>query len=80
MGANIENIEDVKSQAGPLLSDEIIKIMKQLNVPNGLSAIGFNLSSKVEILETSNFDMVYTIEENIWNGKSTIQLNIKDIK
>ena len=36
------NIEDIKSQAGPLLSDEIIKIMKQLNVPNGLSAIGFN--------------------------------------
>ena len=42
MGAQTENIEDIKSQAGPLLSDEIIKIMKQLNVPNGLSAIGFN--------------------------------------
>ena len=51
MGANTENIEDVKSQAGPLLSDEIIKIMKQLNVPNGLSAIGFNSNDINSLVE-----------------------------
>jgi len=42
MGANVENIEDPKNQAGSILSNEIVKIMKQLNVPNGLSKIGFN--------------------------------------
>ena len=31
-------------------------------------------------LDTSNFDIVYSIEENIWNGKKTIQFNIKDLK
>ena len=59
---------------------EHLKINISQDRENIFSAIGFNLSSKIEILETSNFDMVYTIEENIWNGKSTIQLNIKDIK
>ena len=51
MGANTENIEDLKSQAGQLLSDEIIKIMKQLNVPNGLSAIGFNSNDINSLVE-----------------------------
>lgn len=59
---------------------EHLKINISQDRENIFSAIGFNLSSKIEILETSNFDMVYTIEENIWNGKSSIQLNIKDIK
>ena len=31
-------------------------------------------------MDTSNFDLVYTIEENNWNGKKSIQLNIKDLK
>ena len=50
------------------------------NTKKIFSAIGFNLSEKMNELDTSNFDLVYSIEENIWNGKKTIQLNIKDLK
>ena len=42
MGAKIYNIKDPKNEAGLILSNEIIKLMKDLEVPNGLSAIGFN--------------------------------------
>ena len=42
MGAKINNIKDPKNEAGLILSNEIIKLMKDLEVPNGLSAIGFN--------------------------------------
>ena len=59
---------------------EHLKINIFQDSENIFSAIGFNLSSKLDVIETSNFDMVYTIEENIWNGKSSLQLNIKDIK
>ncbi|MEL6253710.1 MAG: hydroxyacid-oxoacid transhydrogenase [Bacteroidota bacterium] len=41
MGGNISKVTDAREEAGPLLAGEIVKIMKDLDVPNGLSAIGF---------------------------------------
>ena len=49
--------------------------LKQNN--NIFDAIWFN--AKREILENKKVDIVYTIDENVWNNKTTIQLNIKDI-
>ena len=40
-------------------------------------AIGFNLAEK---LPDGIIDVAFTIQENIWNGRSTLQLNIKDIR
>ena len=46
-----------------------------------VDAIGFGLGSFAPALVAQKpFDMVFTIEENEWNGKSLVQLNIKDIK
>ena len=45
------------------------------------TSIGFNLGSKKNIMESNQkFDIIYTIEENEWNGNTTIQLNLKDLK
>ena len=44
-------------------------------------AIAFQQGHQFEkMLSNKRFDLVYQIEENEWNGKTTIQLNIKDIK
>jgi single-stranded-DNA-specific exonuclease len=44
-------------------------------------AIAFNMSDCFEKLsEGVHVDIVYSVEENIWKGKSTIQLKIKDLK
>jgi single-stranded-DNA-specific exonuclease len=44
-------------------------------------AIGFNLVEKYEyLLSGEPVDMVFEIGENDWNGKKSIQLEIKDIK
>jgi len=46
-----------------------------------IDGIGFNLGSYYDtISKGSLFDIVFTIEENIWNGRTSLQLNIKDIK
>lgn len=46
-----------------------------------LNAIGFNLADKADMVSSGiPFDMVYTIDINRWNGKESIQLNIKDIR
>ncbi len=41
MGADISKIKDPEAEAGELLASLIVDLMKQLNMPNGLSAIGY---------------------------------------
>ncbi len=44
-------------------------------------AIGFNLAEKLDFLASGiPADIVYTLESNVWNDKTTLQLNIKDIR
>ena len=46
----------------------------------GLPGIAFQLGGYYSEIEKQNpFDIVYTIEENEWNGNITLQLNVKDI-
>ena len=42
-------------------------------------AIGFGMGKFKEQIE-NNIDMVFYIGENVWGGKKTIQLNVKDIR
>jgi single-stranded-DNA-specific exonuclease len=46
-----------------------------------INGIGFNLAHHYdEIAKSNSFDIVFTIEENQWNGNTSLQLNIKDIR
>jgi single-stranded-DNA-specific exonuclease len=40
-------------------------------------AIGFNLAEK---LPSGAIDVAFTLQENNWNGRTSIQLNIRDIR
>ncbi len=45
------------------------------------NAIGFGMGKKFELIRNGNtFQIAFTIEENNWNGITSLQLNIKDIK
>ena len=46
-----------------------------------VEAIGFNLADKIdEVAAGIPFELVYTLESNRWNGKETLQMNIKDLR
>ena len=45
---------------------------------NNYNAIGFNLGDKIEFVQ-NNFDIVYALDENEWNGRKSVQLILKDI-
>lgn len=46
-----------------------------------LEGIGFNMLEKQDDVSSGiPFDVVYTLETNRWNGKESIQLNIKDVR
>lgn len=45
------------------------------------NAIGFGLGEKYDLIQTGQpFNAVFTLESNTWNGNTSLQLNIKDIK
>jgi single-stranded-DNA-specific exonuclease len=58
----------------------------KLNIISGAdqktySAIGFGLGDKFDLVNNGNsFKAVFTVEENHWNGITSLQLNLKDIK
>jgi single-stranded-DNA-specific exonuclease len=46
-----------------------------------IDAIGFNLGKKIsECSHGRHFSMVYTLEENIFQGTSTPQIRLKDLR
>ena len=64
------------------------KIVKELHIrfvvrqnDTTLTGIGFNMAEKFTLLETKKpIDLVFTIDENVWNGNKTLQLKIIDLR
>lgn len=65
-----------------VLKDEHLKLrLQQDEYPEIiLDSVGFGLAAKWNEIEGKKVDVVYTLEENSWNGKSELQLLIRDIK
>ena len=57
-----------------------LKINVSQNSNHTYPAIGFWKSEKADIISNESFEMAFTIEENNWNGKTSTQLHIKDLK
>ena len=54
-------------------------VLKQNNVT--LTGIGFNMADKFGLLESKKpLDIVFTIDENEWNGSKTLQLKMIDLR
>ncbi len=47
---------------------------------NKFDAVGFGLADKFEISSGDTIDVAYTIDVNEWNGKTTLQLKVRDLK
>ena len=60
---------------------EHIKLELFTNEGLSMQAIAFNQSHNYDAIHKGqSFDICYTIEENVFMGKTSLQLNIKDIK
>jgi single-stranded-DNA-specific exonuclease len=54
-------------------------VVKNENIT--LTGIGFNLAEKFNLLQLNKpLDLVYTIDENEWNGETSLQLKIIDFR
>ena len=62
-------------------NNEHLKLEISNNKKNMISGIAFGNSDKLNQIKSGNpFDILYSIEENKWNGKSSIQLKIEEIQ
>ncbi|OGY18775.1 MAG: single-stranded-DNA-specific exonuclease RecJ [Candidatus Chisholmbacteria bacterium RIFCSPLOWO2_01_FULL_50_28] len=53
----------------------------QPSADHWLSAIGFGMGEQIRALEGKRtIDIAFTIETNEWNGESTLQVKLKDVK
>ncbi|MCE2613493.1 single-stranded-DNA-specific exonuclease RecJ [Flavobacteriaceae bacterium D16] len=56
-----------------------LSISQEGSLPIG--AIGFNLGDKLpQVSGNQSFSAVFSVEENVWNGKVSIQLKLRDIR
>ena len=73
---NISNINDVKLLGQ---DQETLKFTIKTDELN-LTVIGFKMIENYEkLLSKKSLDIAYTIDKNYWNGKSSIQLVLKDV-
>lgn len=57
-----------------------IKVVSKKGSPNAFDAIGFNLATKYEQVKNyKKFNIVYSLDENEWQGNTTLQLRLRDI-
>ncbi len=57
-----------------------LKLLKNSDYSHAIDAIAFQQAEKFDIVSKNDpFDACYNIEENYWQNKISIQLNIKDI-
>lgn len=73
---------NVFSTNAKLLKDEHIKLsMTQPPCDVVIDGIAFRMPDKMDAVASGvPFDVLYTLESNKWNGRETLQLNIKDIR
>ncbi|WP_264519847.1 single-stranded-DNA-specific exonuclease RecJ [Flavobacterium sp. N1994] len=62
-------------------NEDHLKLFVKQNGSEGFGAIGFGLGDKLSLVKNQNsFDAVYCIDENEFNGTTTVQLRLKDLK
>ena len=73
-----KNVKDTGSSR--LLKNNHLKLSMKENGKPHFNAIAFGLGDFISEVKKQPFHICYTINENNWNGKTDLQLNVKDIK
>jgi single-stranded-DNA-specific exonuclease len=73
-----KGVQDDKGYS-KIVKDAHLKFSIQQNGAR-MDGIGFNLADKIGIVKDGLFDVVYTIDQNDFNGKSRLQIKVLDLK
>lgn len=57
-----------------------LKVSFQDREGNRINGIAFSMGDKLSLLQNGEVDVCYVLDENHWNGRTSIEMNIKDIR
>ena len=63
-----------------MVKDLHLRIMAQQEDGAITEGIGFGIADKIDVVKSGLFDMVYTIEENEYNGTTRLQVRVIDVR
>lgn len=73
-------VKRVSSTQATVLKEKHLRVSIPVNTKQ-LTAIGFNMAQHISTVQPGNeFDMVFHIDINEWNGKVSLQLRLLDIR
>lgn len=73
--------EKVQHKKAPrVLKEKHLMLTLEQNKETSIRAIGFGLGHYGEAINEQAFDICYNIQENTWQGKTSLQLNLKDLR
>jgi len=76
-----ENLKDTGYGKCVGEEDKHLRVTLTQNNSDKIIGIGFGLGDKLDLISNKKlFKAVYSIDENEWNGKVSLQLKLKDIK
>ena len=77
-----ENVVDTGFAKHIGKTNEHLKLcLREVGNTTYFDAIGFGLAHKLTLITSGKpFSIVYSVEENVWNGKVSLQLQIRDIR
>jgi single-stranded-DNA-specific exonuclease len=64
-----------------IVKEKHLRFVVYQNGSKTINGIGFNMAEKLSVIkEKQQFEILYHIEENTWNGNTSIQLKVIDIR
>lgn len=64
-----------------IVKEKHVRFVVYQNGSKTINGIGFNMAEKMDVIKSRHsFEILYHIEENIWNGNTSIQLKVIDIR
>jgi single-stranded-DNA-specific exonuclease len=73
------NVQDYQGNSR-IVKEQHIKFVLHQNSRVVIDGIGFNLAEKFPIVNSGPFDVVYTLDENEFNGVTRLQMKVVDVR
>jgi len=63
-----------------IVGENHLRIYARQNGSHSVKGIGYNLGHFCEVVKSGNFDLCFSMEENHYNGNTSLQMNLRDVK
>lgn len=73
------NVYDFRGHSR-VVKEQHLKFVVHQHTGETIDGIGFGIGEKYDIVNNGPFDMVYTLDENEFNGQTKLQIKVLDIK